>query len=89
MAERSHVAAPSPRGWHVSPAAERPVRRADDTVVVPLRLSRDGERAAEVDLVLGLVAAEQLHAALCFALGDQPAPRDAPGCRRGVQGGLR
>lgn len=76
-------------GWQLSPAPGRPARRAEDTIAVPLRLSRHGVHAADADLVLGLVEAEQLHAALCFALGDQPAPRDAPGCRRGLQGGLR
>ncbi|WP_284709442.1 hypothetical protein [Streptomyces malaysiensis] len=35
--------------------------------------------------MLTVLEAEQLHAALCYALGGEPAPENAPECRKPVR----
>ncbi|MES4904502.1 MULTISPECIES: hypothetical protein [unclassified Streptomyces] len=51
----------------------------------PLLISGDGQHMAVADLELTLVEAEQLHAALCYALGEQRPPDDAPDCRMPIR----
>jgi hypothetical protein len=41
--------------------------------------------AGPATLVLTVVEAEQLHAALCYALDGEPVPAEAPGCREPVR----
>ena len=60
-------------------------RTDDDRLALPLRLSRNGEIAADVELLLSLAEAEHLHAALCRALDGHPVPPSAPDCRQSVQ----
>ncbi|MEU5638000.1 hypothetical protein [Streptomyces milbemycinicus] len=51
---------------------------------MPLHISQGGQHRAIADLELTPAEAEQLHAALCYALGEQPPPPDAPECRQPV-----
>lgn len=68
--------------WRVEAAPGSRVHRTDGgRVVVPLRLSRDGEHATDAELVLSTVETEHLHASLCRALEGHPAPPSAPDCR--------
>lgn len=68
-------------GWQVVPAPGRGLRAGKDgRLELPLQVLRPG-RAALASLVLTVVEAEQLHAALCYALGGEPVPDDAPPCR--------
>jgi len=72
-------------GWQVGPVPGRGLRRsADGRLELPLHVIRPG-RASLASLVLTVVEAEQLHAALCYALGDEPAPVNAPECRKPVR----
>jgi len=72
-------------GWNVGPAPGRGlVPRKNGHFELPLRVLRPG-RAAAASLVLTVVEAEQLHAALCYALDGEPAPVDAPECRKPVR----
>lgn len=67
------------------PVPGRGLRRGrDGRFELPLRGVRPGQ-AAPVTLVLTALEAEQLHAALCYALDGQPVPADAPGCREPVR----
>ncbi|OPF80029.1 hypothetical protein VT50_0214990 [Streptomyces antioxidans] len=72
-------------GWRVGAAPGRGPRRVEGGLLeLPLHVLKPG-RASLVSLVLTMVEAEQLHAALCDALGDEPAPVDAPECRQPVR----
>ncbi|MEU5271008.1 hypothetical protein AB0G77_21185 [Streptomyces hygroscopicus] len=72
-------------GWQVGPAPGRGLRPGKDGLFeLPLQVLRPG-RASLASLVLTVVEAEQLHAALCYALGGEPAPEDAPECRKPVR----
>ncbi len=75
----------APEDWRVGPAPGRGLRPGNDGVLeLPLQVLRPG-RASRVSLILTVVEAEQLHAALCYALGDEPAPKGAPECRKPVR----
>lgn len=72
-------------GWQVGPAPGRGLCPGKDgRLELPLRVIRPG-RASMASLVLTVVEAEQLHAALCYALGGEPTPEDAPECRKPVR----
>ncbi|AQW53049.1 hypothetical protein ACIQPP_03695 [Streptomyces violaceusniger] len=72
-------------GWQVGPAPGHGLRpRKDGLFELPLHVRRPG-RASLASLVLTVVEAEQLHAALCYALGDEPAPENAPECRKPIR----
>jgi hypothetical protein len=72
--------------WEIQRTPGRPLHRTDDDrLAVPLWLSRDGEHATDVELMLSMVDAERLHAALCRALDGHPAPPAAPECRQPVR----
>ncbi|MEU7320454.1 hypothetical protein ABZ682_07820 [Streptomyces griseoviridis] len=72
--------------WQVERAADRPVTRDQDgTLTVPLRLAHFGEHMASPSLLLTVAEAENLHASLCYALDGEPAPDDAPDCRKPIQ----
>lgn len=69
----------------VAPVAGRGLRRGrDGRLELPLRGVRPGD-AAPATLVLTTLEAEQLHAALCYALDGEPVPGDAPGCRAAIR----
>ncbi|GAA2299485.1 hypothetical protein [Streptomyces violaceusniger] len=75
----------SAEGWQVGPAPGRGLRQGNDGLLeLPLHVLRPG-RASLASLVLTLVEAEQLHAALCYMLGGEPAPENAPECRKPVR----
>lgn len=75
----------SSEGWHVGPVPGRGLRWGDDGLLeLPLHVLRSG-RVSLASLVLTVAEAEQLHAALCYALGDEPAPANAPECRKPVR----
>ncbi|MBH5335356.1 hypothetical protein IHE55_11345 [Streptomyces pactum] len=73
--------------WRIGPRpGHRPRRDGDDGgVAVPLTVTRDGQVVGAADLVLTAAEAEQLHAALCYALDGRPVPDFAPDCRYPVQ----
>lgn len=72
-------------GWKVAPAPGRGLRPGKGGLLeLPLHVLRPGP-ASLASLVLTVVEAEQLHAALCYALGNEPAPKDAPECRQPVR----
>ena len=72
--------------WQTERIPGRPLHRTDDDrLALPLRLSRNGEITADVELLLSLTEAEHLHAALCRALDGHPVPQSAPDCRPSVQ----
>ncbi|WP_076972209.1 hypothetical protein [Streptomyces sparsogenes] len=71
--------------WQIGPVPGRGLRRmADGELVLPLHISSGGRHQAIAHLVLTPAEAEQLHAALCYALGEHPPPTPAPECRRPV-----
>ncbi|MBU3871415.1 hypothetical protein KN815_47440 [Streptomyces sp. 4503] len=73
-------------GWEVGPVPGRGLRRErDGYLALPLQVVRSGQHVALTSLVLTVAEAEQLHAALCYALGAEPAPEDAPECRKPVR----
>jgi hypothetical protein len=75
----------SSEGWQVGPVPGRGLRHGKDGLLeLPLQVLRPG-RASLASLVLTVAEAEQLHAALCYALGDEPAPANAPECRKPVR----
>ncbi|MYU15424.1 hypothetical protein GTZ78_33260 [Streptomyces sp. SID8361] len=72
--------------WEIWPVPGRGLyRMADGELALPLRISSDGRHRAITQLTLTSAEAEQLHAALCYALGEQPPPAAAPECRRPVR----
>lgn len=74
-----------PEEWDVGPVPGRGLRRErEGHLVLPLQIVRSGQHIALASLVLTTVEAEQLHAALCYALGNQPAPAGVPECREPI-----
>ncbi len=72
-------------GWYLGPVPGRRLRReGDGHFALSLQLSRFGKHVALAPLALTVAEAEQLHAELCHALGDEPVPTDAPECRRSI-----
>lgn len=77
----SHTRPGMSEGWQVGPAPGCGLHSGKDGCLeLPLHVRRPG-RAALASLVLTVVEAEQLHAALCYALGGEPVPNDPPPCR--------
>ncbi|MET8008906.1 hypothetical protein ABZU86_03765 [Streptomyces sp. NPDC005271] len=71
----------TPDRWQAALAPERGLpREGDGHLKLPLRLVCPGS-VARASLVLTVVEAEQLHAALCYALDGAPVPDGAPPCR--------
>ncbi|MES4901156.1 MULTISPECIES: hypothetical protein [unclassified Streptomyces] len=72
--------------WQIGPVPGRGLHRTHEgELALPLRISHGGQHRAIAELELTPAEAEQLHAALCYALGEQPPPADAPECRRPVR----
>ncbi|MFI7308261.1 hypothetical protein [Streptomyces hygroscopicus] len=74
------------RGWRLDRIPGKRVTQTGDLgrgVTLPLWVVRDGEHQGDGQLRLSPVEAEQLHAELCYALGDAWTPGDAPPCRLG------
>ncbi|OPF70474.1 hypothetical protein VT50_0236550 [Streptomyces antioxidans] len=72
--------------WRIGPVPGRGLHRANGAeLALPLQISRGGRPLTIAELELTLAAAEQLHAALCYALGERPPPPDAPECRQPVR----
>ncbi|MGR3934242.1 hypothetical protein [Streptomyces sp. BRA346] len=72
--------------WTISLVPGRGLRRADGGVLsLPLRISGDGQHLAVTELPLTPASAEQLHAALCYALDGQRPPDDSLECRQPVR----
>ncbi|MEU0846290.1 hypothetical protein ABZ370_43615 [Streptomyces sp. NPDC005962] len=72
--------------WTISPVPARGLRRTEgDVLALPLQISSDGQHLVVTELRLTPAAAEQLHAALCYALDGQLPPHDAPECRPPVR----
>ncbi|KOU02855.1 hypothetical protein ADK86_10415 [Streptomyces sp. NRRL F-5755] len=57
----------------------------DGRLTVLLQITRRGAPIATAPLRLTAAEAERVHAALCHALDQEPAPRDAPECRKPIQ----
>ncbi|MDX3226757.1 hypothetical protein [Streptomyces sp. ME19-01-6] len=73
-------------GWRIGPVPGRGQRRTcEGELALPLQISSDGQHRAIAELELTPAQAEQLHAALCYALGGQPSPADVPECRQPVR----
>jgi hypothetical protein len=71
--------APNPaRGWRVDRIPGKRVTATDDGVLLPLWLLYDGEHKADAAFRLTPSEAEQLHAELCYSLGDG----ESSACRR-------
>ena len=72
--------------WTISPAPGRVLYRADGgALALPLQISSDGQHLVVTELRLAPASAEQLHAALCYALDGQLPPDNAPECRQPVR----
>jgi len=72
-------------GRLVRPVPGRGLRRGEDgRLELPVHVLRPGP-VSPGSLVLTGVEAEQLHAALCYALDGEYAPVDAPECRKAVR----
>ncbi|OMI33508.1 hypothetical protein [Streptomyces sparsogenes] len=72
-------------GWRIKAVPGRGLRRTgEDGFALPLQISSGRQPRAIADLELTPAEAEQLHAALCYALGGQPPPAGAPECRQAV-----
>ncbi len=74
------------RGWRLDRIPGKRVTQIDGTdqgVSLPLWVVRDGEHKGDGQLRLSPVEAEQLHAELCYALGDSWTPGENPACRLG------
>ncbi|NGO41933.1 hypothetical protein [Streptomyces ureilyticus] len=65
------------RGWRVDRIPGKRMTATDDGVLLPLWLLYDGKHKADAAFRLSLAEAEQLHAELCYSLGDG----EAPACR--------
>ncbi|WKX70697.1 hypothetical protein ACQUSR_20700 [Streptomyces sp. P1-3] len=74
--------------WRICRRPGHPLRREkDDHVALPLSITQDGEVVGLAELVMTTTEAEQLHAALCYALDGKPIPDFAPDCRYSIQQG--
>ncbi|MFC0600317.1 hypothetical protein [Streptomyces palmae] len=74
--------------WQLGRVPGRPLRRdGDEHLVLPLWIAREGEVIGTSELALTTAEAEQLHAALCYALDGKPVPDFAPECRFSTQRG--
>ena len=72
--------------WTISPLPGRGLRRAEGGVLaLPLQINRDGRSLAVTEMRLTPASAEQLHAALCYALDGRLPPHDAPECRQPIR----
>ncbi len=72
--------------WTISLVPGRGLYRAEGgALALPLQISRDGRRLVVTEMRLTPASAEQLHAALCYALDGQLPPSDAPECRQPVR----
>jgi len=74
------------RGWRLDRIPGKrvtPIGGTGQGVSVPLWVVRDGEHKGDGQLRLSAGEAEQLHAELCYALGDSWTPGDVPPCRAG------
>ncbi|CAM5686517.1 hypothetical protein [Streptomyces antimycoticus] len=72
--------------WRIGPVPGRGLRRANGgELALPLQILHGGQHCAIARLELTPAEAEQLHAALCYALGEQSPPPDAPECRHPVR----
>ncbi|MFJ5305698.1 hypothetical protein [Streptomyces sp. NPDC088350] len=68
------------RGWRVDRIPAKCVTTTEEGVRLPLWLLYDGEHKADTVFRLSPSEAEQLHAELCYAFGEEetPACRPAP-----------
>ncbi|MDX3227572.1 hypothetical protein [Streptomyces sp. ME19-01-6] len=67
-------------GWRITAVPGRGLRRTvEDGLALPLQISRGGQPSAIAELELTPAEAEQLHAALCYALGQQHPSADECG----------
>lgn len=57
----------------------------DGWMALMLQITRHGDLFATAPLRLTVAEAERMHAALCHALAREPAPSDAPECRKPIQ----
>ncbi|PVE13839.1 hypothetical protein [Streptomyces scopuliridis] len=72
--------------WLIELAPDRsPRREQGGQLTLPLGIVHLGEPVATARLTLTVAEAEQLHAALCYALNGEPVPDDAPECRKPIQ----
>jgi hypothetical protein len=74
------------RGWQLDRIPGKRVTQtsnAEQGVSLPLWVVRDGEHKGDGQLRLSPVEAEQLHAELCYVLGDRWTPGENPPCREG------
>lgn len=70
------------KGWRVDRIPGKRVTATDDGVRLPLWLLHDGEHKADTLFRLSPSEAEQLHAELCYALGEVEAPACRPAAVR-------
>ncbi|MFC0599397.1 hypothetical protein [Streptomyces palmae] len=76
------------KAWQIGLVSKRGLRReGDERFVLPLWIAREGNPLGTSELVLTVAEAEQLHAALCYALDGKPIPDFAPECRNSIQRG--
>lgn len=72
--------------WKISLVPGRGLYLADGGVLaLPLRINRCRQHLAVAELRLPAASAEQLHAALGYALGGQLLPDGAPECDQPVR----
>ncbi|TGB16493.1 hypothetical protein E4099_05385 [Streptomyces palmae] len=72
--------------WLIAPIPERGLHRTKDgDFSLSFQISCGGEHMALAPLTLTPEEAEQLHAALCYALDGLPVPDFAPECRNSIQ----
>ncbi|MET7899971.1 hypothetical protein ABZS86_00295 [Streptomyces sp. NPDC005355] len=72
--------------WRIGPVPGRGLGRVNGgELALPLQIIQRGQHRAIAELELTPAEAERLHAALCYALGEQPPPPDAPECRQPVR----
>lgn len=80
------TAAPRPaKRWRIERIPGKPLYSTGERMALPLWLVKAGEHVADVEFEMTLDEAEQLHAALCYALDKHPVPVNAPACRKPVQ----
>ncbi|MFJ5225905.1 hypothetical protein [Streptomyces sp. NPDC088400] len=72
--------------WRIAPVPSRSLRREQDgQLALTFQIVRHRKHVALAPLLLTAAEAEKLHADLCYALDKEPAPDDAPECRKPVQ----